>query len=71
LLINKALPEMVTKDLQRQVEELYQVPVVGVLPLSIEVAQLASQGIFCLRYPRHPIAITFRGVADRLLGVPV
>lgn len=71
LLINKALPEMVTADLQHQVEELYQVPVVGVLPLAIEVAQLASQGIFCLRYPRHPIAITFRGIAERLLGVTV
>jgi MinD-like ATPase involved in chromosome partitioning or flagellar assembly len=71
LLINKALPEMVIPDLQRQVEELYQVPVVGVLPLAIEVAQLASQGIFCLRYPRHPIAITLRAVTDRLLGVAV
>jgi MinD-like ATPase involved in chromosome partitioning or flagellar assembly len=71
LLINKALPSMVAADLQQQVEELYQVPVVGVLPLAIEVAQLASQGIFCLRYPQHPISTTLRAVADRLLGVAV
>jgi MinD-like ATPase involved in chromosome partitioning or flagellar assembly len=71
LLINKALPNMVAADLQQQVEELYQVPVVGVLPLAIEVAQLASQGVFCLRYPQHPISITLRAVADRLLGVAV
>jgi MinD-like ATPase involved in chromosome partitioning or flagellar assembly len=71
LLINKALPTMVAADLQQQVEELYQVPVAGVLPLAIEVAQLASQGIFCLRYPTHPISVTIRAVADRLLGVAV
>jgi MinD-like ATPase involved in chromosome partitioning or flagellar assembly len=71
LLINKALPGMVSNDLQQQVEELYDVPVAGVLPLTVEVAQLASQGIFCLRYPEHPIAITLRTVADRLLGVAV
>jgi MinD-like ATPase involved in chromosome partitioning or flagellar assembly len=71
LLINKALPEMAVRDLQQQVEELYQVPVLGVLPLAIEVAQLASQGVFCLRYPQHPISITLQGVADRLVGVSV
>jgi MinD-like ATPase involved in chromosome partitioning or flagellar assembly len=71
LLINKALPEMVPEDLQRQVEEIYQVPVMGVLPLAIEVAQLASQGVFCLRYPEHPISITLREMADRLVGVSV
>jgi MinD-like ATPase involved in chromosome partitioning or flagellar assembly len=71
LLINKALPEMATADLQQQVEELYQVPVLGVLPLAIEVAQLASQGVFCLRYPQHPISMTLRAVVDRLVGVRV
>ncbi|MCY7368113.1 MAG: MinD/ParA family protein [Chamaesiphon sp.] len=71
LLINKALPEMSAPDLQRQVEEIYQVPVVGVLPLAIEVAQMASQGVFCLHYPEHPISITMRGVAERLVGVCV
>jgi MinD-like ATPase involved in chromosome partitioning or flagellar assembly len=71
LLINKALPEIAVQDLQQQVEALYQVPVLGVLPLAIEVAQLASQGVFCLRYPQHPISITLQGVADRLVGVKV
>jgi MinD-like ATPase involved in chromosome partitioning or flagellar assembly len=71
LLINKALPEMAARDLQQQVEDLYQVPVLGVLPLAIEVAQLASQGVFCLRYPQHPISITLQGVANRLVGVSV
>ena len=71
LLINKALPEMSAQDLQRQVEEIYQVPVLGVLPLAIEVAQMASQGVFCLHYPQHPISITMRGVAERLVGVCV
>jgi septum site-determining protein MinD len=47
------------------------VPVVGVLPLAIEVAQLASQGVFCLRYPEHPISVTLREIADRLVGVSV
>jgi MinD-like ATPase involved in chromosome partitioning or flagellar assembly len=71
VLINKALPEMVPQDLQQQVEAIYQVPVVGVLPLAIEVAQLASQGVFCLRYPEHPISVTLREMADRLVGVSV
>lgn len=71
LLINKALPEMAVPDLQQQVENLYQVPVLGVLPLAIEVAQLASQGVFCLRYPQHPIALTLQGVVNQLVGVGV
>ena len=51
LVANKVLPEVDGDVLSKKIEETYQVPVAGVLPISNEMFRLASQGIFCLRHP--------------------
>jgi len=64
LLVNKALTSLDYKALQEQVENTYNCPLVGILPLSEDVARLASEGVFCLHYPDHPLSQTIQQVAD-------
>ncbi|MBC1223651.1 MinD/ParA family protein [Nostoc sp. UCD121] len=71
LVINKALPSLNFADLQQQVEKIYNVPVAGILPLSEEMMQLASIGIFSLRHPEHPISQTIAGITDQIAGLVV
>lgn len=66
LVVNKALPSLNTEVLKQQVEEIYRVPVAGILPVSEEMFHLASSDIFCLRYPDHPWTKVINGIADNL-----
>lgn len=71
LVINKALPSLNFADLQQQVEKIYNVPVAGILPLSQEMMQLASLGIFSLHYSEHPISQTIAGITEQIAGLVV
>ncbi|MDF5733226.1 MAG: MinD/ParA family protein [Rhizonema sp. PD38] len=71
MVINKALPNLNFPDLQQQVEKIYTVPVAGILPLSEEMVQLASKGLFSLRYPGHPISKTIKGITEQIAGLVV
>jgi MinD-like ATPase involved in chromosome partitioning or flagellar assembly len=68
LLINKALPSMDFAALKEQVESLYNAPVGGIFPLSQEMMQLASSGLFCLQFPHHPFTELLRKVAKLIMG---
>lgn len=56
LLVNKALKDYDFKQIDRQVENTYNAKVAAVLPESDDIIRLASNGIFCLEYPHHPIS---------------
>ncbi|MCC5668502.1 MinD/ParA family protein [Nostoc sp. CHAB 5784] len=71
LVINKVLPNLNFTDLQQQVEKIYNAPVAGILPLSSEMVQLASHGIFCLRYPQHPISQTIKAITNQIAGLVI
>jgi MinD-like ATPase involved in chromosome partitioning or flagellar assembly len=71
LVINKVLPTLNFTDLQQQVEKIYEAPVAGILPLSSEMVQLASHGIFSLRYPQHPISQTIKGITNQIAGLVI
>ncbi|MHC5763257.1 MinD/ParA family ATP-binding protein [Nostoc sp.] len=71
LVINKVLPNLNFTELQEQVEKIYEAPVAGILPLSEEMVQLASHGIFCLRYPQHPISQTIKVITNQIAGLVV
>jgi MinD-like ATPase involved in chromosome partitioning or flagellar assembly len=66
LVVNKALPAMDFAALQTRVEDTYHAPVGAVFPLSEEMLQLASGGIFCLHYPDHPFTLTLQRLAQRI-----
>jgi MinD-like ATPase involved in chromosome partitioning or flagellar assembly len=67
LAVNKAHRRLDMAVLRDKVEEAYGVGVAGVFPLSEDVAQLAREGIFCVRESEHPISRELQRVASRVL----
>jgi MinD-like ATPase involved in chromosome partitioning or flagellar assembly len=54
--------------LAERVAQTYRCPVAAVLPHSDEMMKLASDGIFVLRYPDHPLTARLRELAARLVA---
>ncbi|MBD2346993.1 MinD/ParA family ATP-binding protein [Anabaena subtropica] len=65
MIVNKTPSRMDFSSLQRKVERTYNVPVAGIFPLSEDMAQLGSSGIFCLQYPEHPLTQMLQQVAEK------
>jgi MinD-like ATPase involved in chromosome partitioning or flagellar assembly len=68
LVVNKVLPTVDFASLREQVEAQYNAPVAGIFPLSTEMLELASSGLFCLHHPYHPLTRELQRVAQQLLG---
>jgi MinD-like ATPase involved in chromosome partitioning or flagellar assembly len=68
LAINKVYPGLDPQALRQRVEATYGEAVAGVVPLTTEVVQLASEGVFCVRHPDHPVSHEFRQIAQCLIG---
>lgn len=66
--LNKIPSTMDLQLLRTQVEAAYKAPVIGMLPLNEEMAQLASSGIFVNRHPLHPFTREMRKMAAQLMG---
>ena len=56
--------------LAKRVEDAYGVPIAAVIPHSDDLMALASEGLFVLRYPDHPVTDLYRGIAARIDGAP-
>jgi septum site-determining protein MinD len=67
LMINKTPPALDPAAVKARVEQVYGCPVAGVLPHADEMMNLASAGIFVLRYPDHPMTALYRQVAAELM----
>jgi MinD-like ATPase involved in chromosome partitioning or flagellar assembly len=67
LAINKAHSKLNLEALKQKVEETYGETVAGIFPLSEDVVQLASEGVFCVKYPDHPVSQEFRKVAQQII----
>lgn len=68
LTINKALTKLNFDALRQKVEETFNVPVAGIFPLSEDIVQLASNGVFCTQYPEHPVSQEFSKVAQQIMA---
>jgi MinD-like ATPase involved in chromosome partitioning or flagellar assembly len=68
LVVNKVLPKLDFESLKQQVQETYNTPVAGVLPVSEEMIELGSAGLFSLQYPEHPYSQGVREVAAQILN---
>jgi MinD-like ATPase involved in chromosome partitioning or flagellar assembly len=66
LVINKALHALDPAALRQQAEQAYQAPVAAILPLSEDVAELASGGLFCLRDPDHAWSRAIERIVDQV-----
>ncbi|WP_416673863.1 MinD/ParA family ATP-binding protein [Egbenema bharatensis] len=67
LAINKAHSKINPEALKQKVEATYGETVAGIFPLSEDIVQLASEGVFCVTYPDHPISQEFRSVAQQIM----
>src|SRR4029079_11995770 len=68
LVVNKTPAALDPEAVRRKVEDAYSCPVAAVLPHSDEMMNLASGGIFVLRYPDHPLTALYRQVAAALVA---
>jgi MinD-like ATPase involved in chromosome partitioning or flagellar assembly len=68
LVVNKNPPDFDDRALAEQVAQTYQCPVAAVLPHSDDMMKLASEGIFALRYPGHPLTAKLRELAAQLVA---
>lgn len=66
VVLNKVPVAMDRELLKMQVEDAYRSPVVGMLPLCQEMAELASGGLFVNRFPDHSLTRELTQVAERL-----
>jgi septum site-determining protein MinD len=70
LMVNKAVPDRYdVADLKQQIENLFQAPCTGILPLNFDLADNASKDLFSLSNPNHPWSQGLRGVAEAVLAV--
>jgi MinD-like ATPase involved in chromosome partitioning or flagellar assembly len=67
IMVNKALSSFDFDSLKSEVESTYGAPVAAILPLTEEMIQLGSSGIFCMRFPDHPLSEIIEGVAGMLM----
>lgn len=66
LAINKVYSQLDKDALKQKVEETYNETVAGIFPLSEDIVQLASEGVFCVKYPEHLISQEFSKVAQQI-----
>jgi len=66
IVVNKVPRTLDLADVERRVEETYGCEVAAVLPHSDELMSLASQGVFSLLFPDHPVTACFKQVAAKL-----
>jgi MinD-like ATPase involved in chromosome partitioning or flagellar assembly len=67
LVLNKALSRMNFEVLTQKIEEQYQAPLIEIFPLSEDVVQLASEGVFCIQHPDHIFSQKFLNIAQQLM----
>jgi septum site-determining protein MinD len=68
LVVNKVLPKLDKASLRQQVQTIYTAPVAGILPLSEEMIELGSAGIFSLASPDHPYSQGVREIAVQIMN---
>jgi MinD-like ATPase involved in chromosome partitioning or flagellar assembly len=68
MVVNKAPQDLDPAAVAERVSSTYGCTVAGVMPHSDELMALASEGIFSLRYPGHPVTALYHRVAGQLDG---
>ncbi|HEX2988058.1 MAG TPA: MinD/ParA family protein [Chloroflexota bacterium] len=68
LVVNKVLSSFDFDAVKTRVEQSYDVPVAGVLPLTEEMVALGSSDLFALRYPDHPLTQRLRAIVEQVMA---
>ena len=67
LIVNKVLKTYNFEQVSQKISQTYNAPVVGIFPESDDIIKLASNGIFCLKYPNHPISQMYRKITQKIM----
>jgi MinD-like ATPase involved in chromosome partitioning or flagellar assembly len=67
LMVNK-VPVMLLDVVKQRIEKLYNAEVAVVIPHTDELMNLASAGIFSMRYPDHALTKLYKQLADRIMA---
>jgi MinD-like ATPase involved in chromosome partitioning or flagellar assembly len=65
LMVNK-VPVMLLNEVKQRIEKLYNAEVAVVIPHTDELMNLASAGIFAMRFPDHALTKLYKQLADRI-----
>ena len=68
LVVNKVLAALDANSIRSLVEKTYDAAVAGVLPMSEEMMLLGSRGLFCLKYPKHPLTQELIEIARQVVA---
>ena len=68
LVVNKTPPAFDPAQVRTRVEQTFECEVAAILPFAEEMMNLASTGIFALRYPDHELTRQFQEVAAKLVA---
>jgi MinD-like ATPase involved in chromosome partitioning or flagellar assembly len=60
MVVSQMPPAFDIEDVQREVQEKYQLPVTAILPHTEEMLALAGKGIFTREYPNHPLTMIIK-----------
>jgi MinD-like ATPase involved in chromosome partitioning or flagellar assembly len=66
VIVNKVPSSFDSAGLKTEVERSYGFPVEAVIPHCDDLMVLGSKGLFCERFPGHPVSGLIRSVAERL-----
>lgn len=69
LFVNKALSKYDPNQIKAHSEQIFDAPVVGVLPLSEDMVDMGSADLFSLRFPDHPWSKELARAAKTILGL--
>ena len=69
IVVNKTPSDFDADAVSARVQEAYGCPVAAVLPHSDDLMRLASEGVFVLRYPDHPVTDLYRRIAAEVAAV--
>ncbi len=69
IIANKVLSRLDPEALVNRVQDAFGYEVIGVLPLSEDMAYLASTRLFVREYPEHPLSHSLRRITERMLRV--
>jgi MinD-like ATPase involved in chromosome partitioning or flagellar assembly len=67
ILVNKTPTDLDPVSVRDRVAAAYGCEVAAVMPHSDELMRLASEGVFALRYPDHPLTADYRRLAEHVI----
>jgi septum site-determining protein MinD len=67
IVVNKTPDAFDHVEVKRRVESTYGCVVAAVLPHSEDLMRLASEGVFAIRHPDHPLTGLYRTIADQVM----